>query len=522
MADGHIDVRGHLVLVGPNDSGKSSILRGIHLCLGVPTAQLTSSIQVRDLTSVDEPLVFEVTLDGFSEEERAAFPDEIDVGPPETLTIRLEARADDEDPTVIVAERRFPFGGHSRNISRIQLAAIAWRYVPATRSLLRELGGTAGGAAQNLLSGLDLSEDEVAFDGARDSYRSAIAGSASITEFRATLAGALTASLPDPVGLDDVGVSLSADLLDDPLSNVAVTLREQDHMAPITEQSDGVRALSVLALLGLAHGNAQIVAIDEPEIHLHATAQRAVADNMRRSLGQRVVSTHSGSIVSRMDPLDIAAFGADRRVRQLPAGAHFSASEVSARHWGQAMIEPLTARRIAVVEGVSDRIVLARAAELLGLDLDRLGVAIFELDGAELFPLANKLFGKPGFDLPLYGLVDSDAADSWAQELGVNRGQLEAAGIVESVPDLEAAYVDALGVARVVGLLDAAMAYSQHQVLSSAGVPDLQQLTDAKLAAFCRMKRHKTRVAIAVSHAMTALEARSIDAISRLLNLLAT
>ena len=38
LPDGRIEVRNHLVLVGPNDSGKSSILRAIHICLGVPGA----------------------------------------------------------------------------------------------------------------------------------------------------------------------------------------------------------------------------------------------------------------------------------------------------------------------------------------------------------------------------------------------------------------------------------------------------------------------------------------------------
>jgi AAA ATPase-like protein len=42
LPDGHIVVRDHLILVGPNDSGKSSVLRALHLCLGMPQPQLAA------------------------------------------------------------------------------------------------------------------------------------------------------------------------------------------------------------------------------------------------------------------------------------------------------------------------------------------------------------------------------------------------------------------------------------------------------------------------------------------------
>jgi len=373
-----------------------------------------------------------------------------------------------------------------------------------------------------LLSGLDLSSDAAAFNAARDSYRDALAGSTAITDFRATLAGALTAALPAPVEVDDIGVGSAADLLDNPLAGVSVTIRDGDHVAQLAEQSDGVRALSVLALLGLSHQSAQIVGIDEPETHLHTTAQRAVADSIRHSNGQRVVSTHSSAIVSRMSPLDIAAFRADRQVRQLPIGTHFAELEVSARHWCHRMIEPLTAKRIVLVEGVSDRIIVARAAELLGPDLDRAGVAVFELDGAQLFPTANKLFGKPGFDLPLYGLVDSDAADAWANELGVNRADLESARMVECVPDLEGAYVAALGAARIAAMLVASGMYTETQILRTCRVADASQLTTAMMADFCRNSKRKTKSAIAVAHGITATEVQAIVPVGKLLSLVSS
>lgn len=507
------------MLLGPNDSGKSSVLRAIHLCLGVAGAQLGSSVQPRDLTSPDQPLVLDVVLGDISEEDRAAFPDEIEVGPPETLTIRLEANVDPDDPTIVLVERGFPFAGHRRGVSRLQIKTIGWTFVAATRSMIRELGTGSGGTARELLMDLDLTDDEVTFNELAERYRAALDGSTVIRDFRTSLAESLTNALPHAVQADDVGVSPATELSNSPLAGAAVTIRDGEHVVPIAEQSDGMRALSVLALVGMANQAARIVGIDEPETHLHPSAQRAVAESLQRSEDQRIIVTHSSAVVGRMSPLDIVAFGADRRARQLDVNAPIATVEVSARHWGHRMIEPLTASRIIVVEGPSDRIVCARVAQLQGQNLDRAGITLFELDGADLFPTANKIFGAPGFDLPLYGLVDSDAAGKWAKELGVDRTALEASNIVVCVPDLEGAYVDALGADRTLELLTATGLFSDQAIVRACGVATRSALTTAALAEFCRLKRRKIRAALAITGGMTRAEAANIEPVARLLKL---
>ena len=49
LQDFEIDIRSHLVLVGANDVGKSSLLRIIDLTLGASVAQLFASLSVDDL-----------------------------------------------------------------------------------------------------------------------------------------------------------------------------------------------------------------------------------------------------------------------------------------------------------------------------------------------------------------------------------------------------------------------------------------------------------------------------------------
>lgn len=79
LVDRELEVRGHVVLVGPNDVGKSSLLRCLDLLLGASAAQLHQRIVPEDFRDAEEPLVIEAPLVDFSPADEALFPDEITV-----------------------------------------------------------------------------------------------------------------------------------------------------------------------------------------------------------------------------------------------------------------------------------------------------------------------------------------------------------------------------------------------------------------------------------------------------------
>lgn len=460
-----------------------------------------------------------MTLDSLGGDEKAAFPDEITVGPPEVLVIVVEATLDPADPDTRTVRRFFPDSGHDRSPTRQQLATIGFQYVPATRSLLRELGGSSGGAMRSLLSGVDLADDAASISTAVASFRSALDGAASLKEFRKELAEALSAALPNPVEDADVRIVAEAELLDDPLSGVTVTMKEGGRDAPLTEQSDGIRALSAMALLGMSYKAARIIAIDEPETHLHPFAQRALVQSMRAGHTQRLLATHSSSVVAAIEPMDIAVVRADRSVRQLPPGSPLGTSEMTIRHWSHRLIEPLTARVVVLVEGPSDQILAERVAELTGVYLYRKSIAIFNLDGAALFKKAYEVYGPDGFGLPLVGMVDEDHRANWASAIGVPAAQLDqpGQGYVVCEPDLEAEYIDALGPAFVVAALGASPALGIASLLRSTGAASMAAVTAPQLATYCRGR--KVAAALAISQALGAAEAASLTPIMSLLSL---
>lgn len=510
-------MRNHLVLVGPNDAGKSSILRAIHLCLGMAHSQAVSAIGARDFTDEAEPLVISVVLDGIEDTDRAVFPDEITVGPPEVLTITLRAELDPTDPEQKSVRRTFPDSGHGRAPTREQLDTIGFEFVPAARSLLRELGGSTGGAVRSLLTTLDLEADAASFEAAAQQYREALDGSTALADFRRELAEALTSALPTAIDEADVRVVSGAEALEDPLAGVAVTVREGARDVPLAEQSDGVRALAVLTLLSMSHKTAKIVAVDEPESHLHPTAQRSVAAMLRTAPGQRVLVTHSSAVVREVNRMDVVAFRADREARQLTAGAAIAADEATVRHWTPNLLEPLTARRVIVLEGVADRIILEQVARLQGLNLNRLGIAVLELGGSGLFRIANQLLGVDGFDTPMFGLLDEDARTEWAGILGIAPPDIETVGYGVCDPDLEGHYIAELGVPRVVALLNASPLISEASMLASCGVAAVGDITAAQLHSYCSHAKRKVASALAVAAGLTPAEAATLTPVASVL-----
>lgn len=506
--DATIAVRNHVVLVGPNDTGKSSVVRAVNLCIGMAHGLVANAVTVRDFTDPAKPVRVSVTLAEIDDEDRAAFPDEIHLGPPEVLRVVVEASVDAADPEQIVVRRHFPDAGHAKAPSREQLKMIAFRFVPAARSLLRELGTGSGGAVRSLLAGLDLAADAAALQAAADGYKSALDGSTVIGEFRSDVAEALSKALPRAVAADDVRVVAASELLDDPLSGFTVTLKDGGQDVSLADQSDGIRAVAVLTLLGMSHAAAQILAVDEPETHLHPTAQRSVTRSLVAGSGQRIIVTHAPSVVSEVNPLDLVAFRPDREARQLPLGHSIAGYESLIRHWSNRLIEPLTARSVLVVEGPSDRIVLERVAELTGVDLDRRGITVFDLDGAKLFPFAYDVFGPRGFDLKLAGLVDEDARAIWAGALGVAPANLEAEGYVVCDPDLEGVCIDSLGVGTVIAMLLASPQITEKSMRDSCKVAAIGDITRDLLWKYC--KGRKVDAALAVAAALTAQQATSL------------
>lgn len=518
LTDLDLEIRRHLVLVGANDVGKSSLLRCLDLLLGQSTAQLYQRIVPGDFRDPSRPFAVEARFAGLTSDNEKSFPDETSVDPAtgeKSLTFRLEASLADDQSLAI--ERWAPDGGTGRQLSRDQIAGIGWRMLGAL-ALSRDFRDDRRDLLDEVLHSIELGPEKAGFEDLTTRLQELLINSTVLGTLRDQLAGRLSRALPQSLDKKDLVFRPGSAVKEDPLSDVRLHISRGGDLRSMTEQSDGTRALFAIAMYDLVSGGASMVGIDEPEVHLHPTSQRSLARLLQGSQNQKLVATHSADIVSAFDPECIVSVRPGGTPVQPAAGFLSSEERLSVEWWMRDRLEPLTARHVAAVEGISDRIILARAAEVTHRALDRLGASVVETNGSGNMGAILKLFGKSGFDVPLSLLIDKDAELDTANKMGVPVADLEANGVIISDPDLEAEYVAALGSSVVWAAIDGSSLFSAGERANCETTGAGGARTDADVAAFCRYKKYKVKAAMVVAGILTEATARSVISINKVLD----
>ncbi|EKP0279232.1 AAA family ATPase [Aeromonas bestiarum] len=163
-----------------------------------------------------------------------------------------------------------------------------------------------------------------------------------------------------------------------------------------------------------------LIAIEEPENNLApfylSRIVRQIEDLTGGNRAQAVVSSHSASILSRVDPSQVRHFRLDTvnrtslvRAISLPVGLEDESKFI--REAVRAYPEIYFARFVVLGEGASEEVVIPRLAEALGLDIDRSFVAVVPLGGRHVNHLWRLL---TELDIPYATLLDLD----WGREGG--------------------------------------------------------------------------------------------------------
>jgi putative ATP-dependent endonuclease of the OLD family len=157
-----------------------------------------------------------------------------------------------------------------------------------------------------------------------------------------------------------------------------------------------------------------LIAVEEPENNLApfylSRIIRQVEDLTRGKRAQAVVSSHSASILARIDPTRVRHFRLDlvdrtARVRsiRLPEGEEDASKFV--REAVRTYPELYFARFAVLGEGASEEVVLPRLADALGFAVDRSFVAVVPLGGRHVNHLWRLL---TDLDIPYATLLDLD------------------------------------------------------------------------------------------------------------------
>lgn len=520
IQDLDLEVRRHAVIVGANDVGKSSILRMLNLLLGTSTAGLYQALKLSDLRDPEQPLVINAWWSEFTDENRRPFPSEISIDHDqvgEYLWVQMIVELNPEDDEAVTIRRWFPESGHERAPSREQLEAFGWRYLKATRGAAMMEGPHS--PVRTLLDAADLGTNEDGLKALLKQFNEEIAGNESVGDLLGRVAGHLSRSMPRSVTKDDFSVRSVTDPSSDVLQDVTIFLNRGDDQVSLMEQSDGVRQLMSMTLFDLAEGTASILAIDEPEIHLHPTSQRTAADLLSGDGNQKIIVTHSPYILHRFEPSEVIAVDRHGKCHQIGDAKLSKVEKVRAHWWSPRLLEALTARFVVLVEGDADRVIVEAVAQKLGIDLDRLGAVVVELDGADKFSNVFPLLGPDGFGPTLLGLVDEQESGKWVNAFKGKRRTVVDKKVFISDIDLEDEYTRALGGPVAAKALIDGKFCKEQGLLQSTGVESIAKIGPEAVAKFCRDKG-KVEAATCIAEVLTPDSAEKIGSVSRLVRAL--
>lgn len=498
LADCHIDVRRHLVLVGTNDSGKSSLLRCLDLLLGADTAKLYADIHADDLRDHHRPFRVETRFTDLNDEQRSLYGLASNA---KTMRITLTASLEDDGQTM-----RIHRTAAGKNMTMPRLHAIGWTMFDPTDPR------NAARMGERILDDLDLHDLERRLEPIGAQADQALADSHELSNLRDRIAEQLTAALPGRFQRNNLAFSVG-----DLLEHLTLELHRKGHPRNLWEQSGGMRTSLAIALTDALDHDTHLIGIDEPETHLHPASQRNLARLLAQGRSQKIIATHAPDIIGEFDPDQVTVIRADGQPVQ-PAPDFLDDDDRTMLHlWTGSRIEPLTANRVIVVEGITDRILVERCADVTGRSLDASGTVLLQADGWGNMDAWRRLLGEHGYRIPMAQLIDEDAADATAAQLRTSIDKLADRHIHVSHPDLEGEYVRALGVETTWQALHEGNYFRASELRALDELHRQGSLDADRLAAFCRVSRHKSAAALAVLPCITAAVARRLDSVERLL-----
>ena len=165
---------------------------------------------------------------------------------------------------------------------------------------------------------------------------------------------------------------------------------------PIRSHGEGTQSLSVLLLFSaymktrlksdVDNLAEPIIAIEEPEAHLHPNAIRAIWHLLKDLPGQKIIATHSGDILSEVPINKLRRLSKRSESVECKSVPDDLLSDEELRkfnhHVRRNRGELLFARCWLLVEGETDVSVLAECADLLGIKLHRCGIRLVECSQA--------------------------------------------------------------------------------------------------------------------------------------------
>jgi putative ATP-dependent endonuclease of OLD family len=428
----------HALLVGPNNGGKTSLLRAIDLVLNPYRDAYRDRLENFDYQDLDtsSPVEVMVILGDLSADDLAYFEP------------YLEGRHDDgsfggwqspgaefdEGDLVLRLRFRAPFGEPARAVyarpeadeapvSQADKIRIGWQYVAATLDPLHELAFYSNSLFSKLFERAEITEE---LNAIRQAIEQAKAPLIEQHDVAATLRRLEQATerlqlVGGRSPLDFAVVGLSDRRV---LQSLQLVLRGRRGSARLPLPSHGRGLLRVLLLTAyleyarLSRSNL-ILAVEEPEQNLEPVNQRLVTRSLLMTADtgatQVILSTHAPDVAAAV-PLSevhlVREFAAGADVRALRKAAP-SEHKFFERHARGPLIDGLYADLVVLVEGQTERgaLPVLWQKQRPGDGLDENRIEMIDCDGIDRMRSYVRFFRE--LEIPVVVICDADKPDSY-------------------------------------------------------------------------------------------------------------